>query len=240
MQDSLWDSERLQNVGWIMSRYSDHVMNGDVIRRGIEGDPCNTYRGSEDVPHGTVTRVERNDDGFVRFWATMDDGEEMEFDNRNIAPNRVWEIHPDHIDSFRSRVLGESGRGGVVIDSEPEEIHRGDDEFRSSMETHVVTLDERLKRMENAESELERTIASAVRHLAGDLMRTYRGEQPEFALRYADRYDLALQQGGDEEYRGEREEKSEKKSHQEEKYTFGEVSPVGYRGELRESSILSE
>ena len=238
--DSLWGTERLQNVGWILSRYSDYVMQGDVIRRGIEGDPCNTYRGS-DVPYGTVSRVEREDGGLVRFWATMDDGEEMEFDNQNIAPNRVWEIHPDHIGSFRDRVLGESARGGVVIHEEEETTDRGDEEFRSSMETHVVTLDERLKRMENAESELERTIASAVRHLAGDLMRTYRGEQPEFSLRYADRYDLALQQrDDDDEYRGEGAERPEKKSRQAEKYTFDDVPPLGYKGELRESSVLSE
>ncbi len=71
--DSLWGTERLQNVGWILSRYSDYVMQGDVIRRGIEGDPCNTYRGS-DVPYGTVSRVER-EDGHVLVDAPLDLGQ---------------------------------------------------------------------------------------------------------------------------------------------------------------------
>ena len=90
----------------------------------------------------------------------------------------------------------------------------GDDDFRSSVKTHVESLDERLKRMETAESELERTIASAVRELAGDLMRAYRGEEPEFAYRYADRYDLALTRSGtkndhEDEQEAEKEEGEE-------------------------------
>ena len=56
----------------------------------------------------------------------------------------------------------------------------------------MESLGDRLNRMESIGSELERTIASAVRELAGDMMRAYRGEQPEFSFRYADRYDLAL------------------------------------------------
>jgi hypothetical protein len=194
----------------------------------------------------TVTRLSRNDDGTVSFTAVLDDtGDKIDLDNRNVSPDKVWEIHPDFVETFRNRVTG------VNDETHSEDVNESfDDDFRSSFQNHVESLDERLKRMETAESELERTIASAVRELAGDLMRTYRGEEPEFAYRYADRYDLALTKSslGHEndknnatDFRGGESKKSKNyespKRHQDEKYSF-DVEPLSY--ELKESSVLSE
>ena len=205
MQESVWDPERISNIGWLISRYSEHLQPSDRIKLGIEGDPCGVYRGVDDAPTAIVTHVSREDSGFVRFTAVLEDSNvEVELDNRNVSPDKVWEIHPDFVDTFRGRVHGEDeleetpamDEGDTKSqDDEMRHLSKsedGDEDFRSSVKTHVESLDERLKRMETAESELERTIASAVRELAGDLMRAYRGEEPEFAYRYADRYDLAL------------------------------------------------
>lgn len=226
MQESVWDPERISNIGWLLSRYSEHLQPSDRIKLGIEGDPCGAYRGVEDAPTAIVSHVSREDSGFVRFTAVLEDSNvEVELDNRNVSPDKVWEIHPDFVDTFRGRVHGDT-----VSESTPEETHEdekdaepevdemrhlsqseeGDDDFRSSVKTHVESLDERLKRMETAESELERTIASAVRELAGDLMRTYRGEEPEFAYRYADRYDLALTRSATRSHQEEDRQDAEK------------------------------
>ena len=53
-------------------------------------------------------------------------------------------------------------------------------------------VEERLRDIEFRGSSMERTLAGAVRELAGDMLRISRGERPFFAERFADRYDLAL------------------------------------------------
>lgn len=242
MQESIWDSERISNIGWILSRYSEHIQNGDRIRMGIEGDPCGAYRGEDEAPCGTVTSVTRSDDGFVQFNMRLDtSGEEVSLDNRNVAPEKVWEVHPDFVETFRGRVHGpDEDDGDAEEPSEKEEEHEEpSDDFRSAVETRVESLGERLQRMETVGSELERTIASAVRELCGDLMRTYRGETPDFSFQYADRYDLALAKRDDDaptdDFRGAVKKKSTTTNKQSEKFSF-DVESLG----LRESSVLSE
>lgn len=253
MQESVWDPERISNIGWLLSRYSEHIQPSDRIKLGIEGDPCGFYRGVDDAPAATITHVSRDDSGFVKFTAVLDESNvEVELDNRNVSPEKVWEIHPDFVERFRGRVRGEDTE---KVEEDPEKIeeeeeedsdnkpveHRNneEDDFRSSVKTHVESLDERLKRMETAESELERTIASAVRELAGDLMRAYRGEEPEFAYRYADRYDLALTQSGTKsrgtEDEQEREEEEEDHRHDDEPTRTHD----GFRGEYRSTASSS-
>ena len=247
MQDSIWDPERLANVGWIMSRYSPHLQEGDRIQRGIEGDPCGVYRGSEGANGGgTVTRVTRGEDGLVTFTARMDaTNDNVEFDNRSVSVDKVWEIHPEYVETFRGRIARDAPWGDEVaatedVDDAAADANEADEtaaddgnvdkvaadekaadekaaddvavqetnveEFRSSM----VSLDTRLKEMEYAGTEIERTMASAFRELCGDVMRTFRGEEPLFSPRYVDRYDLALAQTSDgtngvhaDEYRGD-------------------------------------
>lgn len=252
MQDSVWGSERISNIGWILSRYSEHIQEGDRIRMGIEGDECGVYRGTDDPPAGIVTSVTRDDTGLVKMNVRLETtGDEIELDNRNISPDKVWEVHPSFIDTFRGRIEGRNEEEKEPQQEEEEHAPRehendGDlGEFRSVVETKVESLGERLQRMETAENELERTIASAVRELAGDLMRTYRGEEPEFAFRYADRYDLALTKSKSdneevtslEDFRGSIKKMSEPKrnSHQSEKYAF-EATDL----QLRESSVLTD
>ena len=235
MQESVWDPERISNIGWLLSRYSEHLQPSDRIKLGIEGDPCGAYRGVDEAPTAIVSHVSREDNGFVRFTAVLEDSNvEVELDNRNVSPDKVWEIHPDFVDTFRGRVHGDEASEEETPPEDKEDAQSqedemrhlsrsedGDDDFRSSVKTHVESLDERLKRMETAESELERTIASAVRELAGDLMRAYRGEEPEFAYRYADRYDLALTRSGTKNVRKD-EQEPEKDEEEEEDHASSE------------------
>ena len=263
MQESVWDPGRISNIGWLLSRYSEHIQPSDRIKLGIEGDPCGMYRGVEDAPTAIVSHVSREENGIVKLTAVLEDSNvEVELDNRNVSPEKVWEIHPDFVDTFRGRVHGETeadevddaDREGSTPDDDVRHLTDVDDDFRSSVKINVDILGERLKRMENAESELERTIASAVRELAGDLMRAYRGEEPEFAYRYADRYDLALTRSGtrstnteeeddrpsQDDFRGgslRRHAATEARSkYQDEKHAF-ELESLSF--DVKESSVLS-
>lgn len=207
----LWDPERLATVGWIMNRYSDFLRPGDRIRIGQEGDPCTTYRSSEDAPSARVENVEREVDGTVRFRAVMEtSGATIQLDNRNVASDRIWELHPSQVEEFRQRVQGErthrgtDGDGGAA-DEEEEVDERPADGNREDTLTDLFrepALEKRLTDMEFRGTEMEKTIGGAIRELAGDLMRIYNGEAPAFSIRFADRYDLALHTDASPSYKG--------------------------------------
>jgi hypothetical protein len=81
---------------------------------GMEGDPC--YRGTAgEAPKATVLDVHRDAEGFVRFRAQLD-GQRgiLDLDNRNLSPDRIWEVDPEYLETFRGDVeaatVGETGR----------------------------------------------------------------------------------------------------------------------------------
>lgn len=204
----LWDPERLATVGWIMNRYSDFLRPGDLVRIGQEGDPCSTYRSSDDAPSARVENVEREVDGTVRFRAVMQgSGAVVNLDNRNVASDRIWEIHPSQVEEFRQRVENERTHRGTGDDDAKD--HTEEDRTEESAEDvasksperesddleKLFESDDLKKRVEDMEfrgTEIEKTIGGAIRELAEDMMRMYRGEAPNFSIKFADKYDLAL------------------------------------------------
>lgn len=197
-----------------MNRYSDYLRHGDLLRIGHEGDPCSIYRSSDDAPSARVENIEREVDGTIRFRAVMDgSGATVNLDNRNVSPDRIWEIHPSQIEEFRKRVESdrmhrgtngeESGDGkmeemdsdwngvGSEQDFEPQREEEGtvnvEEIFRDD-----IGIEKRVRDMEYRGTEIEKTIGGAIRELAGDMMRMYHGEVPSFSIKFADKYDLAL------------------------------------------------
>lgn len=233
-ETSVWDSERVGNIGWILDRYSEYLEVGDRIRRGIEGDPCSVYSGG-DATYGTVDSITRGEHGTIQFSARMDTGERCDFDNRSIAPEKVWEPDPNEIDKFRGRVYksNHDDNEGDAYDGGGGGAGEGGNEVMES-------LDHRLKELERTGSKVERLLAETVRELSGDLLRVYRGEEPRFGMTYADRYDRALTHGRDDEgntvvstddFRGDG-RTTKTKNLQTEKFNFAET--------VKESSVLSD
>ena len=173
---NIWDADRLAKIGYIMDQYSPHLQNGDTIRLGHEGDPCSIYRSAEDAPSGKVEGIQREDDGTIRFRAVLENGTSVDLDNRNIASDRIWEVHPEFSHEFSQRVF----KGN---DNDPQK-----------------GLDEKIREIEFRGTDMEQTIAESIRQLAGDMMRLYRGESPVFSEKFADRYDMAMHAQSD--YKG--------------------------------------
>jgi hypothetical protein len=183
----LWDPERLATVGWIMNRYAEILEIGDRVRIGQEGDPCTTYRSSDEVPSARVETIERDADGIIRFRAILESsGAAIDLNNQNVASDRIWEIHPSEVEKIRARILDERSYG-----------HSDDTKHSvAPMETMRDTnssIEGRIKDMEYRGTEIEQTIAGSIRELAGDMMRLHRGEVPVFSRDFADKYDRTLQ-----------------------------------------------
>lgn len=205
----LWDAERLATVGWIMNRYSDFLRPGDLVRIGQEGDPCCTYRSADDAPSARVENVEREVDGTVRFRAVIQGSNAVvNLDNRNVASDRIWEIHPSQVEEFRERVQNDRTHRGADDDvaehtdnevgehTEDHEEVANESQYREddSLDKFFASdgLEKRVREMEFRGTEIEKTIGGAIRELAEDMMRMYHGEAPNFSIKFADKYDLAL------------------------------------------------
>ena len=191
-----------------MNRYSDFLRPGDLIRIGQEGDPCSTYRSADAAPGARVENIEREVDGTVRFRAVMEgSGATVNLDNRNVASDRIWEIHPSQIEEFRKRVeMDRTHRGandgsdaeddGEVVsqrenEDEDEQVDRHDHGAVEDL-FHDDAIEQRVKDMEFRGTEIEKTMGGAIRELAEDMLRMYHGESPTFSIKFADKYDLAL------------------------------------------------
>ena len=202
--DATWDPERLRLVGSVLTRYAEHLAPGHRIRLGMEGDPCAVYRAADDAPGATVLDVTRDGD-VVRFRAQRDDtGEVIERSNRDVGADMLWEIHPDYLATFRAHVEASEGASDddayAGLQSKVESqlsdfasrLATLEDSVRDDYRSSETSLARKFEEAEAANRAFRETMASTVRALAGDLMRTARGEGIEFAHQYADRYDLAV------------------------------------------------
>ena len=100
--DQLWNPDRVRSVASVLTRYGAVLANGDRIQTGIEGDVA--YRGG-DV--GTVTQLNRSDDGRVTFVAQFDEGGSRELTNYGILPEQTWEVLPNYLPVMASRLQAE-------------------------------------------------------------------------------------------------------------------------------------
>lgn len=178
---NIWDPQRLQRVGAIVQRYSAYLQPGHRIRCGIEGDPCTNYRSVESAPTGVVTEVFREPSGYTWFRAVMDEsGATCEFNNRDVE--RVWEIDPHRgWDEFCASVRVQDGAAAE------------DEGFRAVDDTKLQSLREELNAHVADMQDFRETMGKAIRELAGDVQRAYRGEATQFAATYLDRYDRAAE-----------------------------------------------
>ena len=216
MPSPLWDVDRVHAIGSIMSRYAPHLRVGDRLRLGCEGDPCSRYRGGAEAPSGTIVDLTR-DDELVRIEMRMDSGETRSLTNLSILPDECWEIHPEYVETFRGRPRrGDSAvatalrRGAVSAPRPPTTLHRrlgtvATGEVRESLgllRDQLFELEARFRRAEETQQSFRETMASTVRHIAGDVYRSARGESIEFSPSYIDRFDVTREEGRHGPYRG--------------------------------------
>ena len=169
--DALYEPDRITRVTRLMQQYSPLLYTGVRLRRGIEGDPCNTYRSAAESPCGTITELEREGD-VVRFTLKMDgSGELVKMSNTNVYGREVWEPAPG--ETFAD----------LATNTDPVASLYG----RAAAE--IKTLQDDLQKEQQLNSEFRASMGQVVQHLVSDLLLTYRGKEPVFAGQYADRHD---------------------------------------------------
>lgn len=172
----VWDSDRVKMVGDVLTRYSAHIRPGHKIRMGLEGDPCNAFRSTEDAEALTVTNVQRFKGEYVEFTVEDRDGNVSTLNNRTIHPEGLWEIHPKHMSAFKGHV-----------DEDMKE------QFPSppSTDYRAVTTSE-FRELSAAVEEFKTLVSKTFQHITTDLLELQQGRQTVFAGIYTDRYDRAF------------------------------------------------
>lgn len=154
----VWDPERLRNIAWIMGRYSEHLKVDDVIELRIPGDTAqSSFRGVP--PQATVTSIHRDEDtGYVSFRARVHDSDvEMELDNRNVSPDRVWNIPEASVETFRSRVEEAKSRGVVneIQEQLKENLNELRDEIKPKIDEQAQSNADLMQRIRSNATDLE-------------------------------------------------------------------------------------
>ena len=155
--------------------------------------------------------------------------------NQLFKPDKIWEIHEDHVETFRGRVEEELKKAEREAEREVEEEREVEAKRIRSVTERVEELYGRIRSVEDLvkasdPGSTRMDLGAAVRELAGDLILVSQGKKPEFATQFADRYDLALRQSEEEEdFRGERRRRSESHGdmHRHLDYTEDAVSEGG-------------
>jgi len=217
MDSSICDPERINTALWIMSKYSGYIEKDDTIVFRQDGDPCNTYKGVR--PKGRVTSVEREEDGFVQLKGILDNGEEFVSDNQSIHPSKIWDVSSETGEAIYKRVHGKN-EGEDKEDELSAYTHSDEGEEITYGDSLSVGSAEKMEALVQRISDVELSLAKAVKELSEDIIRGAVGKPLEFAYRFAEKYtEMESSSAADEEeYQGSNYEGE----HQREKDTFSE------------------
>lgn len=101
---ALYDRERVEKIGQIMPRFSEHVEVGDEILLGLEGDPMFPAKYNENRPKGTVMKVKQLDGG-ASIRVRMDNGNTVTLKPGELDPQKVWEFSDESFQRVLERSL---------------------------------------------------------------------------------------------------------------------------------------
>jgi hypothetical protein len=175
-----WNADRLTSVASVINRYAPHMYDGAKIRDQIEGDPCNSYSNPDEAPSGYARNVVHHEDGKVTFDVEMSDGKVVSYDNRDVQ--RVWEVHPDFIETFRGAVDTEkkSSKEEIEVPTSSDQVYRG-------LERGLESVQEELATVRDVNADFRATIGDTIARLAQDVLNF--GKDAPFCKEYLKGYE---------------------------------------------------
>lgn len=192
-----WDPDRVATVGSIVQRVAPYLKDNMDLRLEQEGDPCNPYKNPSDAPCGTTRNVKHHPDGLVTFDLDLKSGGTVSLDNRNIQ--RVWEVSPDYVDTFRG-IVEDMERERRDVEAPPVEEARHEeapseeaaievpttnvDQLYRGLERSMEELREQLDAVRDVNAEFRSTMLDTVKHFALDFQNLKAGKPMEFMDEY--------------------------------------------------------
>jgi len=162
MPSEIFSEDRINNIGEIMPKLSDHVQVGDRIFRGLEGDPMFPYNEST-RPEGEVINVTKKSNGLVDLDVKFEDGVHT-LSAGNIAGDQVWEFTEDAFRNVLERNIKSTTKSSDVSDSAAG--YRGSTNENPEIVKLRTTLDNQINEMR----EFNQTIVKTLNEMAKDIV----------------------------------------------------------------------
>ena len=106
--DTIYDAERVSQIGQIMPRFNEHVQAGDIVQMGIMGDALCPYT-ADTRPTATVTDVVRHADGVDVHMSDNASGQSFVVPKNTMDPALLWEFNNQTFDNVLQRAMNTSG-----------------------------------------------------------------------------------------------------------------------------------
>tara|TARA_B100000683_G_scaffold277662_1_gene337782 strand:+ start:2292 stop:2933 length:642 start_codon:yes stop_codon:yes gene_type:complete len=104
-----YDSDRVQRIGKIATKFASAVQVGDRIEFGMVGDPQYPAEYRSNRPCGVVTRVKNAGTDGASIRVRLDSGRIADIMPHTIDPRRVWEFSEEDFPKVRARERAKAG-----------------------------------------------------------------------------------------------------------------------------------
>ena len=191
----LYDSDRLEKISRITPYFSKVAKVGDVVYRGLEGDPAFPAEWSQNRPTATITNIDRNSEGIVLTMSS--NGETFQVDEHTIAPKKVWEFTDA---TFENVLARERAEHSLMQPQEPSVSYRGVEDMRQE----ISQLRSELEQERSYNRNFHNVYIQSLSEIAKDIMSVEQGTGVNFAKTFEQEYtrmraENAMYRGSDDE-----------------------------------------
>lgn len=158
----LYEPERLEKIGNIMSRFRSNAKVGDEIEFGLKGDPEFPKEYLKDRPYGRIIRVKAGGTDNASLKVRMNTGRVVVVPPHSVDKSRVWEFSDAHFPKVLERIERES----------PTE-YRGSDYGKESdyqlLIRKVNALSNQVTSVVEDRREFDRAVVESISAMSGEL-----------------------------------------------------------------------
>lgn len=191
----LYDHDRLEKISRITPYFSSVAKVGDVVYRGLEGDPEFPVDWQHNRPTATITDITRSSEGIVLTMSS--NGETFQVDEHSIAPKKVWEFTDD---TFQNVLARERAEHSLMQDTS----YRG---TTQDLYDEIRQLRNDLEAEKSYNRDFHNVYIQSLSEIAKDIMGVESGTGTNFAKTFDQEYTRMRAENA--MYRGSEEEEEE-------------------------------
>ena len=176
-----YEPERVQKIATIMNKFREVARVGDRVHLGLEGDPQNTYRGTN-RPTATIVKVKNEGTPHATVRLRFDSGKSVDIKPHSLE--RLWEFTDASFEKVIERNQPASYRGRATAPDLSE--------FRSQyakLQKQVGELQETLIQEQDRNRKFGEAMVSTVRELTKEMKGEVADGEPRFSSTFNQVYD---------------------------------------------------
>lgn len=181
MAPGLYDSDRLEKISRITPYFTKVARVGDVVYRGLEGDPQFPREWNRNRPTARITDITQTSDGTVLTMSSR--GETFTVDEHTIAPTKVWEFTDDTFKNVLARERAEH----TLMQSKPN-VPAIDYRGIENMRSEITLLRSELEKERTYNRNFHNVYIQSLSEIAKDIIGVENGTGTNFAKTFEQEY----------------------------------------------------